>query len=57
MSTTMAIKLVRLLTRECRCEQCKHKWVPRLAQIPVICPKCKRQNWNEPRRKKEASHA
>lgn len=28
------------------CKKCKHKWIPRKAEIPVVCPKCKNPRWN-----------
>ena len=29
------------------CRICGHKWISRLEQIPRVCPRCKRYEWNE----------
>jgi ribosomal protein L37AE/L43A len=29
------------------CKICNHKWIPRIATLPVQCPKCKRLDWNK----------
>ena len=34
------------------CERCKHKWVPRDKQKPLVCPKCKSPYWDRKRRRK-----
>jgi len=34
------------------CERCKHKWVPRDKQKPMVCPKCKSPYWDRKRRRK-----
>ncbi len=31
----------------CRCDKCGHTWVPRKADVPKMCPVCKRESWNE----------
>ena len=36
--------------KKCRCEHCEYEWVPRRGKPPAVCPRCKRPNWNEPRR-------
>ncbi|MFH1741006.1 MAG: hypothetical protein ABIH23_18545 [bacterium] len=33
-----------------RCEHCKKEWIPRGGKPPAVCPRCKRPNWNDPRR-------
>jgi len=30
------------------CKKCKHKWIPRIEREPVSCPRCKRNDWNNP---------
>ena len=35
---------------KCRCDHCEYEWEPRAGKPPAVCPKCKRPNWNEPRR-------
>jgi len=32
-----------------KCNQCSHEWTPSKAQ-PRACPRCKRYNWNEPKK-------
>jgi predicted Zn-ribbon and HTH transcriptional regulator len=32
-----------------KCERCEHEWVPRGAQPPTVCPKCKSPYWDRPR--------
>ena len=32
-----------------RCERCKHEWIPRTKDYPVICPKCKSPYWDRPK--------
>jgi predicted Zn-ribbon and HTH transcriptional regulator len=34
-----------------QCERCDHKWVPRDAMEPKVCPKCKSPYWNVPCKK------
>lgn len=34
---------------ECRCG---HRWAPRKAQTPIVCPKCKSPYWNIGERRK-----
>ena len=36
-----------------QCERCKHKWVPRNKERPIICPTCKSPYWDRPRKKKK----
>jgi predicted Zn-ribbon and HTH transcriptional regulator len=33
------------------CERCRHKWVPKKEDLPLVCPKCKSPYWNKPRKK------
>ena len=35
------------------CERCKHKWVARNKNIPVVCPRCKSAYWDKPRKTKK----
>ena len=30
------------------CKKCGHKWIPRIETEPVSCPRCKRNDWNNP---------
>ncbi len=34
------------------CLKCGHKWLPRIKEKPVQCPKCKRTDWSKPRKEK-----
>lgn len=31
------------------CQRCDHTWMPRKANIPDVCPKCRSYLWNKPR--------
>lgn len=31
------------------CKRCGHKWIPRVAQEPKVCPKCNSPYWNRKR--------
>ena len=33
---------------ECKCERCKHEWITRTEESPVVCPKCKSPYWDKP---------
>ncbi len=35
-----------------KCERCRHEWVPRNEETPIICPKCKSPYWNKPKKEK-----
>lgn len=37
------------------CERCRHQWRPRKTTQgdPIICPSCKSQYWNKPRKIKK----
>jgi ribosomal protein L37AE/L43A len=39
------------------CSRCEHQWVPRSAQKPVICPKCKSPYWDRPVKRHTTSAA
>src|SRR5262249_22955067 len=43
-----AVKQV--LTRK-DCRRCDHRWWPSSPKRPNVCPKCKRRNWDQPRRR------
>lgn len=30
---------------ELKCVKCGHKWIPRKAEVPKACPRCKNFNW------------
>ncbi|MBS3076150.1 hypothetical protein J4481_00210 [Candidatus Pacearchaeota archaeon] len=32
---------------ECICERCKHGWITRTEDLPVVCPKCKSPYWDK----------
>jgi transcriptional regulator len=32
----------------CRC-RCGHEWLPRDAERPRVCPRCKSPNWDRPK--------
>lgn len=34
---------------QCRCNQCGHEWEARVRD-PQCCPKCKRYDWDEPKK-------
>ena len=45
---------MRVVTQEtkpevARCNQCGHVWEPRV-NPPQSCPRCKRYDWNEPKK-------
>ena len=44
---TMANKEIKVY--ECQCERCKHIWITRSEELPVVCPNCKSPYWNKPR--------
>lgn len=33
-----------------RCERCNHEWISKGKREPKICPKCKRVDWDKPRK-------
>ena len=35
-----------------KCERCKHEWIPRNKEHPIICPACKSAYWDKPKKKK-----
>jgi len=35
-----------------KCERCKHEWIPRNKETPIICPACKSAYWDKPKKKK-----
>jgi len=39
---------VMVTTLKCLYQDCGHSWTPRFPRLPLVCPKCKRYNWNEP---------
>lgn len=32
------------------CQKCKHKWIPRMGKKPKVCPECKRDDWDKPKK-------
>lgn len=41
---------VDIVTPGWKCDRCGHQWIPRNAETPMVCPKCKSAYWNTPRR-------
>ena len=37
---------------KCLREECGHEWYPRSNKKPRLCPKCKHEDWDNPRPKK-----
>ena len=35
------------------CRRCGHKWIPRKADRPVVCPECKSPWWDKPKKEKK----
>ena len=35
-----------------RCNKCEHKWIPRLKELPKLCPKCHSPCWDRKKRVK-----
>jgi len=33
---------------ECKCERCKHEWITRSEDSPIVCPSCKSPYWDKP---------
>lgn len=42
MTETMTIE-------KCVCLRCQHRWWPRGAYLPVLCPQCKSKYWHQDR--------
>jgi len=41
----------KITVTEYTCERCGHVWQPRrTTRRPKVCPKCKRYDWQEPKR-------
>lgn len=40
---------VRMTISNLSCNFCGHSWIPRSDQLPKVCPKCKRTEWNNPK--------
>jgi len=38
-----------------KCKKCGHEWLPRTAQDPRECPKCKSRDWNKAAPKTEVA--
>ena len=45
-------KMVSITMQGYRCERCKHEWIPKGKDAPMVCPFCKSPYWNKPRKKK-----
>lgn len=35
-----------LICYRCVCAKCKHTWVTKSHDLPLVCPKCKSRTWN-----------
>ncbi len=33
---------------ESKCERCRHSWITRTGETPIVCPKCKSPYWDKP---------
>ena len=42
---------IKITLKGFKCERCKHEWIPRNKERPIICPKCKSPYWDKPRKK------
>ena len=40
---------VKLMVLGCRC-RCGHEWIARDMDRPRVCPKCKSENWDKPKK-------
>ena len=47
LSYTKQLRRDNMETKEQTCKRCNHKWWPRNGKIPVQCPRCKNNKWNE----------
>jgi len=36
------------------CHKCEYDWIPRTANLPDVCPRCKNHKWNVPKTADEA---
>lgn len=45
------VKMVSITLQGYRCERCKHEWLPKGKEAPMVCPKCKSPYWSRPRKK------
>jgi hypothetical protein len=41
----MSIK--HITTMKCGCERCGHTWITRTEEVPKVCSRCKRKDWND----------
>lgn len=39
------------LVQTLQCKRCRWSWYPRAENPPKVCPKCKRVDWNEEKRR------
>jgi DNA-directed RNA polymerase subunit RPC12/RpoP len=53
----MTTKLVKIVLDGYVCQRCGHQWVPRKAEQPRVCPKCKTYLWDRPRKDYPAKYA
>lgn len=44
-----ALGAVEITVLGCRC-RCGHEWIARDKQRPRVCPKCKSENWDKPKK-------
>ena len=34
-----------MIIQTLKCSKCEYEWFPRSLNVPKVCPKCKRYNW------------
>ena len=44
-----ALGSVEVVVLACRC-RCGHEWVTKTNERPRVCPKCKSENWDKPKK-------
>jgi len=40
----------------CRCKRCEHRWMPKKASKPTVCPKCNSPYWDKERTRKAEAY-
>ena len=38
---------IKVTILRCLYSDCGHEWTPRFPRLPLVCPKCKRYDWNK----------
>lgn len=44
-----------ITTTQLSCDRCGHTWIPRRGELPAVCPRCKRLDWNTPEKEAPAA--